>query len=63
MTCKRCIKCNELKPVSEFYANWSHWCNKCIEKRKNKIEYEELKKRWNRWKGKFNTFKILLESK
>ena len=39
---RRCIKCNKEKADNDFYANWSHWCNDCINKRKRKLEYDEF---------------------
>lgn len=41
---RRCIKCKEEKSEDEFYATWSHWCSKCIDKRKKDIEYKEFMK-------------------
>ena len=42
MGTKICIKCNKEKPEGEFYANWSHWCNECILKRNQRIEYKKF---------------------
>lgn len=39
---RKCIKCNKEKLEDEFYANWSHWCNDCIDKRKRDMEYKEF---------------------
>jgi len=44
MQTKKCTKCNKEKTLNEFYATWSHWCNDCINKRKQKIEHEEFMK-------------------
>lgn len=41
---RKCIKCNKEKLEDEFYANWSHWCNECIDKRKRENERGEKNK-------------------
>lgn len=42
MNVKQCLCCEQYKTENDFYASWSHWCNKCIKNRKLKKEIEEF---------------------
>lgn len=54
---RKCIKCNKEKPDDVFYANWSCWCNECIDKRKKDMEYKEFMRRGG-IDGKENIMKL-----